>query len=83
MVVLAGAGRSAGAGSGDVDLVDPVEGRRRVAGEQAPPLSESDLVGLALAEAIVAALLGFRLATLRTAVARDAAWSAVSGWSSS
>jgi hypothetical protein len=54
-------------------LVEPL----RDASVPVQPLAESQLAALAIADALVAMLLGFRLATLRTALTRDAQWSAV------
>ena len=47
-------------------------------GAPVPPLPRENLVVLATADAIVAALLGYRAAALRVARARDAAWAAAS-----
>jgi hypothetical protein len=41
-----------------------------------PPISESGIVVIALGDAVVAGLLGFRLASVRLAGARDALWAA-------
>jgi hypothetical protein len=46
-------------------------------GAPVPPLPIGDLVLLALADAVVAGLLGYRAAALRLSSARDAAWAAV------
>ena len=46
------------------------------AGSPVAPLSLPNLVVLALADALVAGLLGYRAAALRTASARDALWAA-------
>ncbi len=43
---------------------------------EVPPLTESNLVFLAAADALVAGLLGYRLAALRVTALRDAIWSA-------
>ena len=48
------------------------------AGAPIPPLPLGDLALLAIADAFVAGLLGYRTAALRTASVRSAAWSAVS-----
>ncbi len=47
-----------------------------VDGAPVPPLSESNLLFLAAADALVAGLLGYRLAALRVTALRDAFWSA-------
>jgi hypothetical protein len=44
--------------------------------EVGPPISESGIVVIALGDAVVAALLGFRVASIRLAGARDALWAA-------
>jgi hypothetical protein len=41
------------------------------------PLPESDLIALALGDAVIAFLLGYRAAALRVATVRDALWSAL------
>jgi len=41
-----------------------------------PPISEGGIVAIALGDAVVAGLLGFRLASVRLAGARDALWAA-------
>lgn len=46
-------------------------------GAPSPPLPIGDLALLALADAVVAGLLGYREAALRLATARDAAWAAL------
>ncbi|HET7472131.1 MAG TPA: hypothetical protein VFJ71_03300 [Candidatus Limnocylindrales bacterium] len=46
-------------------------------GSPAPPLPIGDLALLALADAVVAGLLGYRAAALRLATARDALWASV------
>jgi hypothetical protein len=48
------------------------------AGSPVTPLSLPNLVVLALADAVVAGLLGYRAAALRTSSARDALWAALS-----
>jgi hypothetical protein len=45
-------------------------------GQIGPPISESGIVAIALGDAVVAALLGFRVASVRLAGARDALWAA-------
>ncbi len=46
------------------------------AGGSVPPLDGASLAALAVGDALVAFLLGYRLATLRTSVLREAAWAA-------
>ena len=44
--------------------------------EQGPPITESGIVTIALADALVAGLLGYRFAAIRLSGARDALWAA-------
>ena len=52
-------------------------GSAPVPGAPAAPLAGSDLLLLAIADAVIAGLLGYRAAALRVASMRDALWSAV------
>ena len=45
--------------------------------QTAGPLAESDLLVLASADALVAGLLGYRIAALRVTTVRDALWQAI------
>jgi hypothetical protein len=58
-------------------LVEPTRGGAGAGGGNGQPLSESGVALLALADAVVAGLLGYRFAGLRVATVRDALWSAV------